>query len=66
MTVVEKIEAVLSPRESEVFGQLLMGRSNKMIARQLCIEERTVKFHCSNIYRKLEINNRQGLLTFFH
>ncbi len=57
---------MLSPRESEVFGELLLGRSNKVIARNLCIEERTVKFHCSNIYRKLDIPNRQGLITFFH
>lgn len=63
--IVEQIQRVLSPRESQVFGELLLGRPNKIIARNLCIEERTVKFHCSNIYRKLNIPNRQGLLTFF-
>jgi len=66
LQIVEKLKEMLSPRESQVFGELLLGRSNKVIARNLCIEERTVKFHCSNIYRKLNIDNRQGLLTFFH
>jgi DNA-binding NarL/FixJ family response regulator len=63
--VVYELSRMLSPRESQVFGELLLGRPNKVIARNLCIEERTVKFHCSNIYRKLNINNRQGLITFF-
>ena len=63
--VVMELSRLLSPRESQVFGELLLGRPNKVIARNLCIEERTVKFHCSNISSKLNITNRQGLLTFF-
>jgi DNA-binding NarL/FixJ family response regulator len=34
------------------------GLTNKAIAKELWITEQTVKFHLSNIYRKLGISNR--------
>jgi DNA-binding CsgD family transcriptional regulator len=34
------------------------GRSNSEVARKLGITEQTVKFHLSNIYRKLDVTNR--------
>ena len=34
------------------------GRSNKDVARALWVTEQTVKFHLSNIYRKLGVSNR--------
>ncbi|WP_370167339.1 LuxR C-terminal-related transcriptional regulator [Marisediminitalea sp.] len=33
------------------------------MATQLFISERTVKFHCANIYRKLCIRNRAALMA---
>ena len=47
----------LSKRELQVAHKIMEGRSNKVIASELFISERTVKFHCANIYRKLEIRN---------
>jgi DNA-binding NarL/FixJ family response regulator len=38
----------LSPREREVFGLLLEGLPNKLIARRLGISEKTVKTHLSS------------------
>lgn len=52
----------LSKRENQVMEHIMMGMTNKRIARELFLTERTVKFHCSNIYRKLNIKNRASLV----
>lgn len=44
---------MLSPRERQVHMQLVKGKTNKMIAGELGISERTVEFHRANIMRKL-------------
>lgn len=54
---------VLSRRELQVAFKIMEGLPNKTIARQLFISERTVKFHCANIYRKLDIKNRAVLMA---
>jgi DNA-binding NarL/FixJ family response regulator len=48
----------LTPRELEVLALLAQGLANKQIAVQLHISERTVKFHVSAIFRKLNASNR--------
>ncbi|AXR07932.1 helix-turn-helix domain-containing protein [Salinimonas sediminis] len=53
----------LSKREMQVAQKILQGLPNKTIACELFISERTVKFHCANIYRKLEIRNRAALMA---
>ena len=52
----------LSKRENQVMECVLKGMPNKLIARKLFITESTIKFHCSNIYRKLDIANRAALI----
>ncbi|XOV80819.1 MAG: response regulator transcription factor [Aestuariibacter sp.] len=52
----------LSHREMQVLQYLMQGKSNKSIADQLYLSERTIKFHCSNIYKKLNIDNRTNLI----
>lgn len=54
---------LLSKRELQVAYKIIEGLPNKTIAAQLFISERTVKFHCANIYRKLEIRNRAALMA---
>jgi len=44
----------LTPREREVFVQVVRGRLNKQIAFDLGISEVTVKLHRSNVMRKME------------
>ncbi len=48
----------LTPRELEVLFLLAKGKSNKQIAAELVIAERTVKFHVSSIFSKLTATNR--------
>jgi len=48
----------LSDRERQVLRLVARGRSNKQIARDLGITERTVKFHMTSIFNKLGADNR--------
>jgi DNA-binding NarL/FixJ family response regulator len=48
----------LSKREKTVMLQLVTGKTNKEIARDLDIQEITIKIHLRNIYRKLNVSNR--------
>ncbi len=41
-----------------MLAALAEGRSNKQIARQLDVSEQAVKYHLTNVYRKLETPNR--------
>jgi two-component system, LuxR family, response regulator FixJ len=41
-----------TPREKEVFDELITGASNKVIARSLKISPRTVEFYRSNVFEK--------------
>ena len=49
---------IFSEREKEVIDLLVQGKSNKQIALQLKVSNRTVEFHLSNIYSKLEVSSR--------
>jgi DNA-binding NarL/FixJ family response regulator len=62
----------LTGREREILRLVAEGHSNAKLAKMLWVTEQTVKFHLSNVYRKLDVANRteaarwaqlQGLLT---
>lgn len=53
--------ASLTVREKEVAQLVARGRSNKEIARQLNVAERTVKAHLSEVFRKLGVSDRLKL-----
>ena len=59
----EKIES-LTRRELEVLIQLANGSFNKEIATSLNISERTVKNHISNIFKKIDVNDRTQAAVF--
>jgi DNA-binding NarL/FixJ family response regulator len=48
----------LTRRELEILKLVAEGHSNAALARMLWVTEQTVKFHLSNVYRKLEVTNR--------
>jgi DNA-binding NarL/FixJ family response regulator len=49
---------VVTRRETDILRLVAEGHSNAEVARTLWIAEQTVKFHLSNIYRKLHVSNR--------
>ena len=51
----------LTARESEIATQVAAGRSNKLIAAEYGISERTVKAHLSAIFEKLGVRDRVQL-----
>jgi DNA-binding NarL/FixJ family response regulator len=55
------LKTILTEREYEVAEVLATGVSNKLIARQLNISERTVKAHVTAIFEKLGIDDRVKL-----
>jgi DNA-binding NarL/FixJ family response regulator len=50
--------AGLTDRETAVLRALARGMSNDEIAKELWVAQQTVKFHLTNIYRKLGVKNR--------
>ena len=56
----------LTPREFEILRLVASGASNSLIARQLWVTEQTVKFHLSNVYRKLGVANRTEASHYAH
>jgi DNA-binding NarL/FixJ family response regulator len=54
----ENAVAELTRREVEILQLVAEGHSNSQLARMLWVTEQTVKFHLSNIYRKLNVANR--------
>ena len=63
MTAEEEVPAnelaeKLSKRELQVLQGLTEGKSNKEIARDLDVQEPTVKLHMKTLYRKIGASNR--------
>ena len=63
---VSEAAELLTARELEILQLVAAGLSNSRIARQLWVAEQTVKFHLSNIYRKLGLANRTEASHYAH
>jgi DNA-binding NarL/FixJ family response regulator len=50
--------AGLTERETSILSALARGLSNEAIGKELWVTEQTVKFHLTNVYRKLGVSNR--------
>lgn len=50
--------AALTSRELEVLALAAEGLANKQIAQRLWVTPKTIKFHLSNVFRKLDVANR--------
>jgi DNA-binding CsgD family transcriptional regulator len=53
--------AELTPRELEVAVTVARGATNPEAAAALCMSRRTVEYHLTSVYRKLQVSDRAGL-----
>lgn len=56
----------LTRRETEILTRVAEGLSNAEIARGLWLTEQTIKFHLSNIFKKLGVRNRTSASHWAH
>jgi DNA-binding NarL/FixJ family response regulator len=56
--------AGLSPRELQVLRLLAAGHSNKAIARELGLSDKTIERHLGNIFGKLQVHTRSAATAF--
>ena len=54
----QKNKPKLTQREKEILKELVLGKNNVEIAKDLVISVHTVKAHISNIFEKLEVSDR--------
>lgn len=59
-----RTDSGLSPREVEVLQLIAAGKSNRAIAAQLTISEKTVARHVSNIFTKLGLSSRAAATAY--
>lgn len=50
--------AALSPREQRILRLVAQGLSNREVGERLEVQEKTVKYHMTNILKKLKVRNR--------
>ena len=55
---------ILTERERQIALAVAEGKNNKLIADECNITERTVKSHLTNIFKKLDINDRVSLVVY--
>lgn len=53
----------LSNREVEVVHEVIKGLSNKEVANGLFVTEKTVKFHMTNIMKKMKLKSRAEVIV---
>ncbi len=58
--------AGLTPREVEVLELIARGSSNRDVAEQLVLSEKTVARHLANLYTKLGVNSRTAAAAYAH
>lgn len=54
--------AMLTPRELEVYSEMIKGLSNKAIARMLNVSFRTIEIHRAHILQKMQVKNLPELI----
>jgi NarL family two-component system response regulator LiaR len=65
VTAVKENEAqgLLSERESEVLRLVALGMSNKEVAEELFLSQRTIKAHLTNVFNKLNVASRSEAIV---
>ena len=58
-----KAQGLLSEREAEVLRLVALGMSNKEVAEELFLSQRTIKAHLTNIFNKLNVASRSEAIV---
>ena len=59
----QEYDSPLTDRETEIVNYIVDGLNMRMIAENLCVSVDTIKYHCKNIYKKLQINSKGELIS---
>ena len=54
-------DSVLTKRQGEIFNLIVVGQSNKEIARNLGLSPSTVKIHVAKLFGKLGVHHRSAV-----
>ena len=57
-------DSVLTPRELEVLRLVAAGKSNRVIASDLVLSDKTVARHLANIFVKLDVSSRAAATAY--
>lgn len=57
---------LMTKRELQILFCTTKGVSIRDLAEHLCISQKTVKFHLTNIYQKLGVRNRLDLVVYLY
>jgi DNA-binding CsgD family transcriptional regulator len=60
-----RVDDVLSRKQLQVFELAVEGKTNKEIGAVLHVVERTIKFHMSQIFTKLNLHGRGDLMRTY-
>ncbi len=63
--VVSASLTLLTPREREVMDLVIAGKANKVIALELGLSTKTVKFHRANMMKKMKVDSVAELVVLF-
>lgn len=54
----------LSPRQLDVLALVARGLTYKQVGAQLCVSERTVKYHMAEVIARLQLENRAAVIKY--
>jgi len=54
----------LTDRERDILSRVAAGMTTAAISKELWVSEHTIKFHLTNIYRKLGVANRAAAVRY--
>lgn len=65
-TIYEDTASKLTSRERHIVNCLVAGLSNRQIAEQVYLSQRTVEYHLQKLYQKFSVKTRAELMIYIH
>lgn len=59
-------DVVLTATEQKIFDGIMRGLTNRQIGDEMELAEKTIKDHCTRIYKKFGVSTRVALLIKMH